>query len=69
MNLKNNMSNDEIKTLSTSKEWPDRLVAGNMVSGLETEFARSIRQALAEDDFQDDNGFFLVREAVGVESE
>ena len=69
VNLSNKMSNDEIEKLSKSKDWTDRLVAGNMVSDLETDFGQSIREALAEDDFQDDNGFFLVREAVGVESE
>jgi hypothetical protein len=69
VNLSNKMSNDEIEKLSKSKDWTDRLVAGNMVSQLQTEFGQSIREALAEDNFQDDNGFFLVREAVGVESE
>ena len=69
VNLSNNMSNDEIEKLAKSKDWRDRLVAGNMARDLETDFGQSIRESLAEDDFQDDNGFFLVREAIGVESE
>lgn len=58
-------SASEIKELSTSENWKDRLIAAWTARDQQGPDWESIREYLAEDSFEDDNGNYLVREGAG----
>jgi len=55
----------KLRELAESSDWHDRVVAGWVVRDRTDEVAKDIATILATDKFTDDNGFFLVREAIG----
>lgn len=59
------LSEATLRELAESSDWHERVVAGWVVRGRTDEVAKDIATILATDKFTDDNGFFLVREAVG----
>lgn len=59
------LSGAKLWELAESSDWQDRVVAGWVVRDREDQVAKDIAKILATDKFADDNGFFLVREAVG----
>jgi hypothetical protein len=67
-NYYNEFGIDEIKLqkLAESDNWTDRLVCGWTIRDNNSSFAKEIKAQLANDKFQDDNGFFLVRESIGI---
>ena len=56
----------KIKKLAESDNWTDRLVCGWTIRDNNASFAQKIKAQLANDKFQDDNGFFLVSESIGI---
>jgi len=60
---------EELNSLASSDDWTDRLIAGWTIRDQESELAVKIRTQLESDEFQDDNGIYLVREAVGAYEE
>ena len=67
-NYYNEFGIDEIKLkkLAESDNWTDRLVCGWTIRDNNASFAQKIKAQLENDKFQDDNGFFLVRESIGI---
>ena len=59
------LADEKLWELAESSYWQNRLVAGWVVRDRGDEVAKDIAKILAADTFTDDNGFFLVREAVG----
>lgn len=55
----------KLRELAESSDWQDRLVAGWVVRDRGDTASKDIAKILATDTFTDDNGFFLIREAVG----
>ena len=58
-------TNTELHRLAQSARWQERLVAGWAVRSRSDESAQKIKTKLSQDEFADDNGFYLVREAIG----
>ena len=56
----------KIKKLAESDNWTDRLVCGWTIRDNNASFAKEIKVQLANDKFQDDNGFLLVSESIGI---
>ena len=56
----------QLKKLAESDNWTDRLVCGWTIKDNNSSFAAEIKSQLENDEFQDDNGFFLVRESIGI---
>ncbi|MDA9872309.1 hypothetical protein N9D42_02575, partial [Candidatus Thioglobus sp.] len=55
--------------LAESDNWTDRLVCGWTIRDNNSSFAKEIKAQFANDKFQDDNGFFLVRESIGIDGD
>ena len=56
----------KIKKLAESDNWTDRLVCGWTIRNNNASFAQKIKDQLANDMWQDDNGFYLVSESIGT---
>jgi hypothetical protein len=56
----------KIKKLAESDNWTDRLVCGWTIRDNNASFAKEIKDQLANDMWQDDNGFLLVSESIGI---
>ena len=59
----------QLKKLAESDNWTDRLVCGWTIKANNSSFAKEIKAQLENDEFQDDNGFFLVRESIGLDGD
>ncbi len=59
------ISNKELWKLAESSDWRNRLVTGWIVRDRNDRIAKEVAATLATDTFADDNGFYLIREAVG----
>ena len=59
----------QLKKLAESDNWTDRLVCGWTIKDNNSSFAKEIKAQLENDEFQDDNGFFLVRESIGIDGD
>ena len=59
----------QLKKLAVSDNWTDRLVCGWTIKDSNSSFAKEIKAQLENDEFQDDNGFFLVRESIGIDGD
>jgi len=70
-NYFNKFGIDEIKLkkLAESDNWTDRLVCGWTIRDNNSSFVKEIKAQLENDKFQDDNGFFLVRESIGIDGD
>ena len=55
-----------LQSQSRDPDWRQRLVAAWTLRGDTEPESRAVRDLLANDPYQDDNGLFLVREGVGV---
>jgi hypothetical protein len=64
-NLQDGITVAEISSLARSEDWKERLVAAWTARDQEGDEWQAIRESLAEDPFEDDNGIFLVREGAG----
>ena len=62
-------TDDELKAQLHSEDWKQRMLGARTVRALELEDEEELLAHLESDDFEDDNGFFLVREAAGFEEE
>lgn len=60
------LSDSALWELAQSSDWRNRVVAGWVTRDRTDAVAKDIAKTLATDTFTDDNGFSLVREAVGV---
>ena len=56
----------KLKKLAESDNWTDRLVCGWTIRDNNASFAQKIKDQLANDMWQDDNGFLLVSESIGI---
>ena len=63
---KEDVDEEKRHKLSDSSDWHDRLVAGWAVRNRDGSVAEKIRNKLSNEDFSDDNGYYLVREAVKI---
>ena len=59
----------EIKNLSESGDWKNRLIAAWYVRDHDGDKERAIKAQLENDPFEDDNGIFLVREGAGYQED
>ena len=56
----------KLTKLAKSDNWIDRLVCGWTIRNNNNSFAQKLKAQLENDKFQDDNGLYLVREAIGI---
>jgi len=59
----------DIRQLAISEDWKDRLIAAWYLRDEEGVEETRIKELLRSDPFEDDNGFFLVREGAGFQEE
>jgi len=59
------VSDDKLNAWATSENWRERLVCAWFVRDKNSDRSRALREALAADNFQDDDGIYLVREGAG----
>ena len=62
-------TNSEISEQLHSADWKQRMLGARTVRALGLEDEKERLAHLEHDDFEDDNGFFLVREAAGFEED
>ena len=62
-------TDDELQAQLHSDDWKERMLGARTVRALELEDEKELLAHLESDDFEDDNGYFLVREAAGFEEE
>lgn len=57
---------NNILNLAESDQWQDRLVAAYQIINIDGRIIDEVKNLLREDPFSDDNGYFLIREAMGI---
>ncbi len=65
INNLNEIDTENLEAMSKSEDWRVRLVCAWTVRESESTSIDKIKERLAADDFQDDNGLYLVREGIG----
>ena len=64
-NIEEKVSIEVLENMAKAQNWRERLVCAWTVRDSESEIAIKIRESFANDQFEDDNGIFLVREGAG----